>query len=247
MNLSFLLLCFSSESKMVLPKCRDCKKKHSLLNIVCQFCAKNSKESNRAYTCQEKLNKHLKLMHKENIESNDKSEVISKSRALCDICNKSFLKSNLQRHIQSQHEGKKSNEKQKANEKSLKKVPGIAEKKFEEKNKDIASVHEETPLFFVCNVCNKEFAGPETLKIHRRTHTSSSDKQSDSVHENPKFSVPNVKLSWDYKKKTVKNDKGEKVKLQISLDELGYIELPSKSEIDKMEKKKPEKICVRFI
>ena len=77
---------------MVLPKCRDCKKKHSLPNIVCQFCAKNSKESNSVYTCPEKLNKHLELMHKESLELNVKSEVIekSKNRIACDICNKYF-------------------------------------------------------------------------------------------------------------------------------------------------------------
>ena len=206
---------------MVLPKCQDCKKKHKIngqLNIVCQLC-NDSKEGNSVFPCQEKLDKHLILRHKEILEkkSSDKSDVVNKSKSStnnfkgvherkksltckhcktdfcnevelkqhidsehkipCDVCNKKFFKSTIKRHIKSQHE---------------------------EKNKDIASVHGESPLISFCNVCNKEFAGPETLKIHKRTHTCS-----DSVHEpkHPEFSVPNIKLSWDSEKKTVKNDK----------------------------------------
>ena len=221
--------------------------------MVCQLCAKNSKESNSVFTCQEKLDKHLKLMHKESLESNDKSEVVSKSKSKikdnvvckhckseftdevklkthinsehripCYICNKSFLEYNLKRHIKTQHEEKKKND-----------------QTCEEKNKD----HEEIPLIFFCNICNKEFAGPKTLKIHERTHTSTSvlDKQSDSVHEiknsNPEISVPKIKLTWDSKKKSIKNDKGEKVKLNIKRNLVtGLIELPSTYEIEKMEK-----------
>ena len=82
------------------------------------------------------------------------------------------------------------------------------------------------------------------MKIHERVHlgTSALDKQSASVHENKNknpenFSVPNVKLNWNSKKKTVKNDKGDNVKLTIKKNDDGYIEKPSISEIEKMEKK----------
>ena len=80
----------------------------------------------------------------------------------------------------------------------------------------------------VCRICNKDFAGPETLNIHKRTHTFS-----DSVHEkkNPTFSVPKIKLTWDINRKSVKNENGDKVKLIIKRNKLGSIQLPSNLEI----------------
>ena len=106
---------------MVLPKCQDCKKKHGTkLNMVCQLCTNNSNESNSVFPCQEKLDKHLTSAHKESLEKEAKTEVVSQSKTTiedhlvgvhegkesqtCKKCNSEFCDVlELQNHINSEH------------------------------------------------------------------------------------------------------------------------------------------------